>query len=87
MYDSISSKACGYKYDFTTVIDRRGQGASKWQLMRTWNEDAYIRGITPLSVADMEFKMAPPIIEGLKKYLDVATLGYSVAYDEFYGAL
>lgn len=87
MCGADSNKECGFKYDFTTLIDRRGQGASKWNLMRTWNEDAYVRGITPLSVADMEFKMAPPVIEGLKKYLDVATLGYSVAYDEFYGAV
>lgn len=81
----LSKDTCGY--DFTTRIDRRGQGASKWNLMRTWNEEAYQRCITPLSVADMEFKMAPPIIEGLKKYLDYATLGYSVAYDEFYDAV
>jgi len=86
---SITGSCCTGRceYDFTTVIDRKGQGSSKWNLMKTWNEDAYLRGITPLSVADMEFKMAPPIIEGLKKYLDYVTLGYSVAYDEFYGAV
>lgn len=87
MNDFSSSPPSECMYDFSTVIDRRGQGASKWNLMRTWNEDAYVRGITPLSVADMEFKMAPQIIEELKKYLDVATLGYSVGYDEFYGAV
>lgn len=81
------SKARAGEYDFTTRIDRRGQGAAKWDLMRLWNEEAYQRCITPLSVADMEFRMAPPIIEGLKKYLDYATLGYSVAYDEFYDAV
>lgn len=85
--NSVPDKVCACGYDFTTVIDRRGQGASKWNLMRTWNEDAYVMGVTPLSVADMEFKMAPPIIEGLKKYLDDITLGYSVAYDEYYGAV
>lgn len=66
MCESTSSKTCGGGYDFATVIDRRGQGASKWNLMQTWNEDAHVRGITPLSVADMEFKMAPQIIEGRK---------------------
>lgn len=83
----MSTDSCGACHDFTTVIDRRGQGASKWNLMRSWNEDAYVRGITPLSVADMEFRMARPIIDGLKEYLDYVTLGYSVAYDEFYGAV
>lgn len=33
-------------------------------------------GIIPLSVADMEFRNAPEIIEGLKEYLDATLLGY-----------
>ena len=50
------------KYDFTTRVNRKGQGSFKW-------EDMYVKkpnvadGVVPLSVADMEFKNAPEIIE------------------------
>lgn len=87
MSDRNVNKGSNTQYDFTTAIDRREQGALKWELMKSWNEDAYIMGITPLSVADMEFKTAPPIIEGLKNYLDYITLGYSGAYDKYYGSV
>ncbi len=35
----------------------------------------------PLSVADMEWKNPPEIIEGLKAYLDKSILGYTGATD------
>ena len=64
------------KYDFQTIVDRRNVGAFKWEEMRridpTVGDD-----IVPLSVADMEFKNPPEIIEGLKHYLDGAVLGYT----------
>ena len=34
-------------------------------------------GIVPLSVADMEFKNPPEVVEGLKAYLDTHILGYT----------
>ena len=40
--------------------------------------------IVPLSVADMEFKTAPEIVEGLKKFLDESVLGYTSATDDYY---
>jgi len=70
------------KYDFTTRVNRKGQGSFKW-------EDMYAKkpnvadGIVPLSVADMEFKNAPEIIEGLKNYLDQVVLGYTTANKEY----
>ena len=70
------------KYDFTTRVNRKGQGSFKW-------EDMYAKkpnvadGIVPLSVADMEFKNAPEIIEGLKNYLDQVVLGYTMANKEY----
>lgn len=74
------------KYDFTTLVDRTGTGASKWNLMRTQNPDVK-PGIVPLSVADMEFKHPPELIEGLKSYLDGAILGYTSATDAYYDAV
>ena len=54
-------------------------GAFKWEEMRridpTVGDD-----IVPLSVADMEFKNPPEIIEGLKHYLDGAVLGLSLIH-------
>ena len=64
------------QYDFTTRVKRAGTGSLKWDAMYAVNPhlDA---SIVPLSVADMEFKMAPELTEGLKRYLDTAVLGYT----------
>jgi aminotransferase/cystathionine beta-lyase len=43
--------------------------------------------IVPLSVADMELKNPPEVIEGLKKFLDEAVLGYTMPTDEYKKAL
>lgn len=74
------------KYDFETVIGRKGQGSYKWEEMYKVSpgiEDS----IVPLSVADMELKIAPEITEGLKHYLDNAVLGYTGAYEDYYNAV
>lgn len=70
------------KYDFTTLVSRKNTGASKWEQMYGWNPNV-ADDVVPLSVADMEIKPAPEIIEGLKKYLDTAILGYTKAYPAF----
>lgn len=56
-------------YDFTTLVSRKNTGASKWEQMYSWNPNV-ADDVVPLSVADMEFKPAPEIVEGLKKHLD-----------------
>ena len=70
------------KYDFTTRVNRKGQGSFKWEDMYVKKPDV-ADGVVPLSVADMEFKNAPEIIEGLKKYLDKVVLGYTMANNEY----
>lgn len=74
------------KYDFTTITDRRDHGASKWMKMLRDNPNAAIDAI-PLSVADMEFKNAPEIVEGLKAVLDSYLLGYGGPTDDYYNAI
>lgn len=69
-------------YDFTTLVSRKNTGSSKWEQMYSWNPEV-TEDVVPLSVADMEFKPAPEIVEGLKKYLDTAVLGYTKAYPAF----
>ncbi|MCC8165218.1 MAG: pyridoxal phosphate-dependent aminotransferase [Planctomycetes bacterium] len=73
-------------YDFTTSIDRTLLGSSKWQGMRDLNPNVP-DGVVPFSVADMEPREPPEIIEGLKDYLDNVVLGYAVATPEYDAAV
>lgn len=70
------------KYDFTTLLSRKETGSVKWEEMYQWNPSVE-EGVVPFSVADMEIKNPPEVIEGLKEYLDVAVLGYTKAYPAF----
>ena len=74
------------KYDFDTLINRTNTGSEKWDMMREGGAELS-PDIVPFSVADMEFKPAPELIEGLKKYLDQAVLGYTGATDAYYEAI
>ncbi|MEG2428347.1 MAG: MalY/PatB family protein [Clostridium sp.] len=74
------------KYDFTTVLDRTNTGSIKWNMMKEKKADVS-KGVIPYSVADMEFKNPPEIIEGLKTYLDTYILGYQTAEPAFYQAV
>ena len=74
------------KYDFNTIISKKGQGSYKWDQM--YKVDPNIDdSIVPLSVADMELKIAPEIIDGLKNHLDTAILGYTRPYENYYSAV
>lgn len=74
------------KYDFTTRVNRDNMGSSKWNQMYKLNPNVS-EGVIPLSVADMEFKNSPGVVEGLKSFLDEAVLGYTGAYDAFLQAV
>ena len=74
------------KYDFETILSRKGQGSYKWEQMYEVLPELE-DDIIPFSVADMELKIAPEITEGLKKYIDEAVLGYSGTYPKYYEAV
>lgn len=74
------------KYDFETLINRRTAGSGKWEGMLAVKPDVS-EDVVPFSVADMELKNAPEIIEGLKEYLDHTVLGYTGATDAYYEAV
>lgn len=74
------------KYDFTTIVDRSNTGSGKWEQMRRCNPNVS-KGVTPFSVADMELKNPPEIIEGLKKYIDTTILGYTQPTDSYLNAV
>ena len=60
------------KYDFTSVPDRSQCGSSKW----AGAPGASVERV-PLSTADMEFPIAPAIVEQLKDLVDTTILGYT----------
>lgn len=70
------------KHDFTSIPDRRGYGSSKWQIAKNASPE-----FVPLSVADMEFPTAKPIVKALQKLAEDAILGYTNPTDEYYDAL
>jgi len=74
------------KYDFETIVDRTNTGSLKWDQMFQFCPNLP-KGIVPFSVADMEIKNAPEIIEGLKHYLDTAILGYTGPTDAYFDAV
>ena len=74
------------KYDFETILSRKGQGSYKWEQMYEVFPELK-DDIVPFSVADMELKIAPEITEGMKKYIDEAVLGYSGTYQKYYEAV
>lgn len=53
---------------FDQIIDRKSQGAMKWQ--------RYAADVLPLWVADADFYCAPAILNALKTHLDQGVLGY-----------
>lgn len=70
------------KYDFTSVPDRSKCGSVKWNSAKNASAEN-----VPLSVADMEFYTAPPIVEAIKKLADTTILGYTEATEEYFDAV
>lgn len=75
-------------YDFTTVLDRRGQDCIAANFCP-------IEGVTtregfdeiPLWVADMSFPTAPAILEAMRQRLEFPNLGYYSMPDAWYDAI
>ena len=62
------------KYNFDQIPDRRGSGCYKWDMKP---------GLLPLWVADMDFEVAPCVINALQKRLDHHVYGYNIILDEW----
>lgn len=65
------------KYDFDKVVPRHGTNSYKWDLVK--QED-----VIPLWVADMDFAVAPPIQEALRKRMEHPVFGYTLVPDSYY---
>jgi putative C-S lyase len=73
-------------YDFTTLINQDRSDSSKWAaMMRTAPQAG--PDIVPLSVADMEFDIAPEIRQGLLEYLKNVIPGYGNLTPSYYRAV
>lgn len=69
------------RYDFDKVVDRRGTGALKLEVLK----ERYGRSdLLPLWVADMDFETPPFITDALKKRLEHSLFGYTVVPADFW---
>ena len=81
------------KYDFDQIIDRRGTSCLKYDFaveraMKLTEYFAVERGkredVLPLWVADMDFRVAEPILKRLHACVDHGIFGYSEAKDDYF---
>ena len=64
-------------------VERRGTGSLKWDsLEEIFGEE----NLTPLWVADMEFKTVPEAVDALKKRVEHGAFGYGKVQDSYYEA-
>ncbi|MBQ3007710.1 MAG: PatB family C-S lyase [Clostridia bacterium] len=70
------------KHDFISIPDRSRFGSAKWEIAKNASTE-----FVPLSVADMEFPTAKPIVDDIKKLADEAILGYTNPTEEYYDAV
>jgi cystathionine beta-lyase len=71
-------------YDFDKIIDRRGSGCFKYDALKPLygRED-----LLSLWVADMDFEVAPCILEALAQRLAHGVFGYNFRLPEYYEAI
>ena len=68
------------RYDFDSVVDRRGSGCVKWDYAKDPD-------VIPMWVADMDFKAAPFIMEALQRRLDHGVFGYTKIPQGYYDSV
>lgn len=65
-------------YNFDCGIERRGTNCVKW------DSDFVADDVTPMWIADMDFKVAPAIMESLQKVVAQGTYGYPFLSEKYY---
>ena len=76
------------KYDFTTVLDRRGRDSlafDKIPFPGVAPEDGF--DAIPMWVADMSFPAAPAVLDAIHRRLEMPNFGYFALPDEYYDAI
>ena len=72
------------KYDFDTVIERRGTNCLKYDFAK---ERGKGEDVLPLWVADMDFQTAPEIRERLSQVVSHGIFGYSEGKEDYFAAV
>ncbi len=72
------------KYDFDTVIERRGTGAMKYDALGRLYGNS---GLTPLWIADMEFAACPDIVKALTARFAHPVYGYAETPDSYWDSI
>lgn len=72
------------KIDFDQWVDRRNTGSLKFDFAK---ERKKPEGILPLWVADMDFKVAEPILEAIEKRVEHGIFGYSEGKEAYFEAI
>lgn len=72
------------KYDFDQVIDRKNTNSLKYDFAVERNLPA---DVFPLWVADMDFRVADPVLEGLRNTLDHGIFGYTETKEDYFEAV
>ena len=72
------------KYDFDRIINRKGTGSVKWDLVDSIFGGS---GLLPLWVADMDFESPPEVIEALVRRARHGIFGYTTPLPAYYEAM
>lgn len=71
------------EYNFDKIVNRKGSNCIKWdQLKQTYGDDDLI----PLWIADMDYEVAPEIVEAIKQRIEHQIYGYTFIPDSYYNA-
>ncbi len=68
------------KYDFDKVVSRHNSNSFKWDTAPT-------QEMLPMWIADMDFQVAPAIIEALKKQVEHGIFGYTHVPESYYDSV
>lgn len=74
------------KYQFDVMVDRWNHGSAKWEIMKS-NLGEKAEGVIAVSTADMDFPMAPEIVQALHEAADRLVYGYTVPTEGYYESL
>lgn len=66
------------KYNFDKVVNRKNTDCYKWDTTKD--------GVIPMWVADMDFEVAPKIVESIIKKANHKIFGYTIISDKYYEA-
>ena len=69
-------------YDFKNTYNRLVEEASKYQCLKKSGLDVN-SDIIPMTVADMDFPLAPEIKEAINEYVSTHVLGYTRVTEEY----